>query len=284
MRLVTFEAAEGARPGVVHDDKVIDLTSLYSSVNEIITEGATALERIRNARGAEGPRLEDVRLLAPLFPRNIFCVGWNYLKHFQEGAAKRDEELPEHPAFFSKASGTVIGPDAEIPAHLGVTSSLDYEVELTVVIGTPGANIPAERALEHVFGYTVGNDVSAREVQRRHGGQWLKGKSLDGTCPLGPWIVTSDEIADPQKLEVSTRVNGEERQRSSTDLMIFPVADLIARLSEGMTLQPCDILLTGTPEGVAMGMATPSYLRPGDVVECEVSSLGVLRNRVAEGS
>jgi 2,4-didehydro-3-deoxy-L-rhamnonate hydrolase len=162
-----------------------------------------------------------------------------------------------------------------------VTSSLDYEVELTVVIGAEGRSIPQDRALDHVFGYTVGNDVSAREVQRRHGNQWLKGKSLDGFCPIGPWIVTRDEIPDPQSLEVSCRVNGEERQRSGTDLMIFPVADLISRLSEGMTLAPGDILLTGTPEGVAMGMEQPRWLQPGDVVECEVASIGVLRNVIS---
>jgi 2,4-didehydro-3-deoxy-L-rhamnonate hydrolase len=280
MKLVTFVSGGAARPGFIDDGKVVDVGSLYSSISEIVAAGSDALERLREVEVA-GPPLNEVRLLAPLVPRNIFCVGWNYLKHFEEGAAKRNEELPEHPAFFSKASGTVIGPDAEIPAHANVTERLDYEVELTIVIGEPGANIARERALDHIFGYTVGNDVSAREVQRRHGGQWLKGKSLDGFCPLGPWIVTTDEITDPQQLEVVTRVNGQERQRSFTDRMIFPVADLISRLSEGMTLQSADVLLTGTPEGVAMGMETPNYLAPGDVVECEVSSIGVLRNTVS---
>jgi 2,4-diketo-3-deoxy-L-fuconate hydrolase len=281
MRLVTFDSGDGPRPGEVRDDRIVDVSSLYPSVNAIVEEGAAAVQRLGSDGGAKGPPVEDVSLLAPLVPRNIFCVGWNYLKHFEEGAAKRDEELPEHPAFFSKSSGTLIGPGDDIPSHKDVTSSLDYEVELAVVIGGQGTNISRADALDHVFGYTVANDVSAREVQRRHGGQWLKGKSLDGFCPLGPWIVTRDEIRDPQQLEVVTRVNGEERQRSKTDRMIFAVADLISRLSEGMTLRAGDVLLTGTPEGVAMGMETPRYLSPGDVVECEVSAIGILRNPVS---
>jgi 2,4-diketo-3-deoxy-L-fuconate hydrolase len=281
MRVVTFDPGDGPRPGMVRDDRIVDVSSLYPSVNDIVDAGAAAVERLRNGGGSGGPRVDDVRLLAPIVPQNIFCVGWNYIKHFEEGAAKRDEKLPDHPAFFSKSSGALIGPGDDIPAHKDVTASLDYEVELTVVLGERGRDIARGDALNHVFGYTVGNDVSAREVQRRHGGQWLKGKSLDGFCPLGPWIVTRDEIPDPQQLEVSTRVNGEERQRSKTDRMIFEVADLISRLSEGMTLRPCDVLLTGTPEGVAMGMESSRYLSPGDVIECEVSSIGVLRNAVS---
>jgi 2,4-didehydro-3-deoxy-L-rhamnonate hydrolase len=280
VRLVTFDSDDGPRPGLVRDGDVIDIGSHYTSLSDVIVDGEGALARLREIDDAPSVKLQDARLRAPLQPRNIFCVGWNYLKHFEEGAAKRDEKLPEHPAFFSKASGTVIGPYDDIPAHEDVTRSLDYEVELTVVIGASGASITRESALDNVFGYTVGNDVSARDVQRRHGGQWLKGKSLDGTCPLGPWIVTRDEIPDPQGLEVGCRVNGEERQRSATNLMIFPVAELISRLSEGMTLQPGDVMLTGTPEGVAMGMEDPTYLSPGDVVECEVSSVGSLRNTV----
>jgi 2,4-diketo-3-deoxy-L-fuconate hydrolase len=280
MRLATIRTDGGLRPGLVRDDAVVDISHEFASVNDIVAAGEEGLKRLPDVDGPSIP-LDEVTLGPPLTPRNIYCVGWNYLKHFEEGAAKRDEKLPDHPAFFSKASGTLIGPSDDIPAHQDVTSSLDYEVELTVVIGARGRSISPARALEHVFGYTVGNDVSAREVQRRHGNQWLKGKSLDGFCPLGPWIVTRDEISDPQTLEVICRVNGEERQRSRTDRMIFPVADLISRLSEGMTLVPGDVLLTGTPEGVAMGMENPRWLQPGDVVECEVSSIGVLRNAVS---
>ena len=281
MRLVTFRQDDTVRPGIVRDGQVFDVSPAYASMREIVVGGAAALERAAAAAEGAGIALEDVRLEAPLEPRNIFCVGWNYLRHFDEGARKRGEELPDHPAFFSKACGTAIGPHDDIPAHQGVTDKLDYEAELTLVIGSPGRDIPAERALEHVFGYTVGNDVSARDLQRRHGGQWLKGKSLDGSCPLGPWIVTADEIHDPQSLRVEARVNAEPRQSSGTDRMIFPVAELVSRLSEGMTLRPGDVLLTGTPDGVGMGMDPPRFLVPGDVVECEVSSVGVIRNRVA---
>jgi len=280
VRIATFDAGRGIRPGIVRGDEVVDAGALFASVDDIVAHGREAVGRLRDIEMAEGIPLADVELRAPLTPRNIFCVGWNYLAHFEEGAAKRNEELPEHPAFFSKASGTVIGPYDDIPAHSGVTATLDYEVELTVVIGAPGANIPRERALDHVFGFTVGNDVSARDLQRRHGGQWLKGKSLDGSCPLGPWIATADEVGDPQRLELVCRVNGEERQRASTERMMFGVAELVGRLSEGMTLRQGDVLLTGTPEGVGMGMDPPTYLAPGDVVECEVSSVGLLRNKV----
>jgi 2,4-didehydro-3-deoxy-L-rhamnonate hydrolase len=280
MRIVTFRSERGPLPGIVRDNRVVDVSSTFATVNDIVAAGEAGLSRLLEIDG-DGLPLAGTELGPPLTPRNIYCVGWNYLKHFEEGAAQRDEKLPDHPAFFSKASGTLAGPTDDIPAHSEVTSSLDYEVELTVVIGAQGRSIPQENALEHVFGYTVGNDVSAREVQRRHGNQWLKGKSLDGFCPLGPWIVTSDEIPDPQALEVACRVNGEERQRSGTDLMIFPVADLISRLSEGMTLAPGDVLLTGTPEGVAMGMEEPAWLRAGDVVECEVSAIGTLRNVIS---
>jgi 2,4-didehydro-3-deoxy-L-rhamnonate hydrolase len=280
MKIVTFRSERASRPGVVRDERVVDVSSVFATVNDIVAAGESGLEALHDVDD-EGIPLVDAELGPPLVPRNIYCVGWNYLKHFEEGAAQRDEKLPEHPAFFSKASGTLAGPTDDIPAHQQVTSSLDYEVELTVVIGAEGRSIPQDQALDHVFGYTVGNDVSAREVQRRHGNQWLKGKSLDGFCPIGPWIVTRDEIPDPQSLEVSCRVNGEERQRSGTDLMIFGVADLISRLSEGMTLAPGDILLTGTPEGVAMGMEQPRWLQPGDVVECEVASIGVLRNVIS---
>jgi 2-keto-4-pentenoate hydratase/2-oxohepta-3-ene-1,7-dioic acid hydratase in catechol pathway len=278
VRLASFRTAGDVRPGIIRGDRIIDAGSLYPSVEAIVAAGEQALAEVREIQDADGILLDDAELAAPLLPRSVYCVGWNYLKHFEEGAAKRDEELPEHPAFFSKSLGSVVGPHDEVPLHEAVTKKLDYEVELTVVIGREGSTIDPGNALEHVFGYTVGNDVSAREVQRRHGGQWLKGKGLDGTCPLGPWIVTRDEVPDPQALEVISRVNGEERQRSTTALMMFPVADLISRLSEGMTLYPGDVLLTGTPEGVGMGMDPQVWLADGDVVECEITAIGALRN------
>jgi 2,4-diketo-3-deoxy-L-fuconate hydrolase len=280
MRLVTYRHAGGQRPGVVRDDMVVDASSLFATVDDIVAAGPSALEALRTLENERVEPLAGVSLCAPLAPANIFCVGWNYLQHFAEGAARGGADLPEHPAFFSKAPGAVIGPSDEIPLHADVTSSLDYEVELAVVIGADCTTIAAERALEHVFGYTVANDVTARDLQRRHGGQWLKGKSLDGSCPLGPWIVTRDEVDDPQRLEIGSRVKGEQRQRSTTARMMWSVAELVSRLSEGMTLRPGDVVLTGTPEGVGTGMDPPVYLAAGDVVECEVSSVGVLRNVV----
>jgi 2,4-didehydro-3-deoxy-L-rhamnonate hydrolase len=278
VRLASFRTAGGVRPGIVRGDRIVDAGGVYASVEEIVAAGEEGLARLREIQDGDGIPLDEAELASPLIPRSVYCVGWNYLKHFEEGAAKRDEELPEHPAFFSKSLGSVVGPHDDLPLHEAVTEKLDYEVELTVVIGRKGRTIDPIDALEHVFGYTVGNDVSAREVQRRHGGQWLKGKSLDGTCPLGPWIATREEIPDPQAVEVISRVNGEERQRSTTELMMFPVADLISRLSEGMTLYPGDVLLTGTPEGVGMGMEPQVWLAEGDVVECEIPAIGSLRN------
>lgn len=282
MRLVTFLSADGQRPGVVDGKEIVDLGAAFESTNALIGGGAQALAAVSEAisSGARVP-LEGTRLAAPFVPENIFCVGWNYQKHFEEGAARRGEELPEHPAFFSKSRTSVIGPYDDIPSHAGVTGQLDWEAELAVVIGKRGRDLTAGNALEHVFGYTVANDVSARDLQLRHGGQWIKGKSLDGTCPLGPWIVTHDEITDPQDVVVYCSVNAVEKQRSTTAAMIFPVADLLVRLSEGMTLIPGDVLLTGTPEGVGKGREPEEYLEAGDVVVCGVEGLGELNNRVA---
>ncbi|MPZ70399.1 MAG: 5-carboxymethyl-2-hydroxymuconate isomerase, partial [Actinobacteria bacterium] len=214
MRLVTFEVGGVARPGVVDGGEIVDLGASFESINAVIRGGAEAeaLTTIEEVIAAgERVSLEGTKLAAPLVPENVFCVGWNYLKHFEEGAAQSDEELPEHPAFFSKSRTSVTGPFDDVPSHAGVTDKLDWEAELAVVIGTRGRDLTPENALEHVFGYTVGNDLSARDLQRRHGGQWIKGKSLDGTCPLGPWIVTRDEIADPQDVVVYSSVNGVEK-------------------------------------------------------------------------
>jgi 2-keto-4-pentenoate hydratase/2-oxohepta-3-ene-1,7-dioic acid hydratase in catechol pathway len=229
-------------------------------------------EEIR--RRGIGRALHGVRLLAPI-PRprkNVFCMGRNYAEH----AAERGAAPPERPVFFTKAPTTVIGPEAPI-VHHAVTQALDYEVELAVVIGQRGRDIASEDALQHVFGYTVLNDVTARDLQKAHQ-QWFKGKSLDTFCPMGPVLVTADEVPDPQALGIRLRVNGATRQDATTAQMIFDVAALLAALSAGMTLEPGDILATGTPSGV--GAATGAYLRPGDVVEAEIDGLGCLTNRV----
>jgi 2-keto-4-pentenoate hydratase/2-oxohepta-3-ene-1,7-dioic acid hydratase in catechol pathway len=235
----------------------------------------------------QGVPLTKAKLLAPIPrpARNVFCVGWNYADHFEEGKAFRGasapQEVPEHPALFTKNAAAVVGPDAPV-RHPGPHSEqLDWEAELAVVIGKAGRDIAESEALAHVFGYTVGNDVSVRDVQRqRHGGQWTKGKSFDTHCPLGPWIVTADEIPDPQVLAISSRINGETKQSSNTRYMVFTVARIIAELSAGMALEAGDVILTGTPSGVGFARKPPEFLKPGDVMEMEVEGIGVLRNPV----
>ena len=214
-----------------------------------------------------------VRLLAPLVPpRNVFCLGRNYAEH----AAERGAAAPEHPVYFTKPAACVTGPGDPI-VHHAITKELDYEVELTAVIGAGGRDIPRSEALRHVFGYTIINDVTARDLQKRHQ-QWFKGKGLDGFCPMGPVLVTADEIPDPQALDITLRVNHGTRQKSHTSKMIFPVDQCIEVLSQGFTLVPGDVIATGTPDGV--GAATGNFLRAGDKIEAEVEKIGVLQNHV----
>jgi 2-keto-4-pentenoate hydratase/2-oxohepta-3-ene-1,7-dioic acid hydratase in catechol pathway len=262
----------------------IDLRSMLALIGGGI-EVRRVLDEIAREPRTRPLRLLDVRLEAPI-PRpakNIFCVGWNYLEHFQEGAntLKDDRVLPEHPVFFSKVPTTVNGPTGTIPYDPAVSKQLDWEVELGAIIGPGGRNIAEAEAMNHVFGYTVVNDVSWRDVQRRHGGQWFKGKSLDGTCPMGPWIVTADSLS-PADLGVSCRVNGVTKQNSRTRFMYFKLPRLIRELSLGMTLEPGDIISTGTPSGVGYARTPPEWLKPGDLLETEIEGIGVLRNPVGE--
>jgi 2-keto-4-pentenoate hydratase/2-oxohepta-3-ene-1,7-dioic acid hydratase in catechol pathway len=279
MRLVTFDEGEGPLTGVVDGDTILPLRDTVEMLDLIRRGGGWA---------PAGPALpiHSVRLLAPIVPRrNVFCVGWNYSEHFAEGKAFRGanapQEVPQHPALFSKNPFAIVGPDAAIRHPAPLSNELDYEVELAVVIGTEGRDISEDRALEHVFGYTVANDVSVRDVQRTwHGGQWFKGKNFDTHLPLGPWVVTKDEIPDPQVLRITTRVNGVTKQDSNTKHMVFPVKRIIAEISAGLTLYPGDVIITGTPEGVGMGRTPPEWMKPGDVVEVEIERIGTLRNRV----
>lgn len=299
MRLVTFsDGGKGPRVGVMRgEDGVVDVGEAARAVGVklpfdpadmvslIAADGAgLAAAGEAAARTRSATPLAGVRLHAPI-PRprkNVFCVGWNYVEHFEEGAKARPhvQELPAHPAFFSKAVTTVIGPYDAVPLHAGVTERLDWEVELGVVIGMGGINIPEADAMKHVFGYLVLNDVSAREVQRQHGQQWFKGKSLDGTCPMGPWIATPDEIADPGKLRLAARVNGVTKQDSNTSYMYFKIPRIIAELSAGLTLEPGDLIATGTPAGVGHARTPPEFMKAGDVLETEIAGLGLLRNRI----
>jgi 2-keto-4-pentenoate hydratase/2-oxohepta-3-ene-1,7-dioic acid hydratase in catechol pathway len=287
MKLVTYLDGH-PRVGAVLEEGVADLSERFDSMQTLIEGGEPALEEARSLV-AKVDTVDDAELQAPIpHPRrNVFCMGWNYLTHFEEGQGRRgdqQEELPEYPAFFDKPTTAVIGPYDDIPFDPNFSKKMDYEAELAVVIGRAGRSIPAAEAMDHIFGYTLANDVTARDVQRRHGGQWLKGKGMDGSCPLGPWIVTADEIADPQNLPVRCHVNGVEKQNSSTRFMVFPIARLIEELSLAMTLLPGDILLTGTPEGVGYARTPPEYLSPGDEVTVTIPDIGELTNRVVERS
>jgi 2-keto-4-pentenoate hydratase/2-oxohepta-3-ene-1,7-dioic acid hydratase in catechol pathway len=290
MRLATFEHAGRRALGAVADGEVIEL-GFPGSMLELIAAGTIP------DPAAEPIPLARVRLLAPLVPPIILNSGQNYWDH-------RDEKPPvdQHdPEFFLKAPLAVVGPSEPIVLDPVVTSKLDYEVELAVVIGKPGRHIARERALEHVFGYTVANDVTARDRQvvRRPEGGWLyrlgPGKNFDTAAPLGPWIVTADEVPDPQALQLRTYVNGELRQSNSTSKMIWDVATLVAFFSTFYTLRPGVVIETGTPGGTAWAtdpdlggrpyergdVARGGYLRPGDVVTVEIDGLGSLTNPVA---
>lgn len=290
MKLITYLDGH-LRVGAVAGGRVADLSEKFDSMQTLIEEGEPALEEARSLAEKANPQAEvsEVELRAPIpHPRrNVFCMGWNYLTHFEEGQGRRgdnQEELPEYPTFFDKPTTTVVGPYDDIPFDPDFSEKMDYEAELAVVIGRAGRSIPAAEAMDHVFGYTLANDVTARDVQRRHGGQWLKGKGMDGSCPLGPWIVTADEIADPQDLTVRCDVNGVQKQDSNTRFMVFPIARLVEELSLAMTLLPGDILLTGTPEGVGYARTPPEYLSPGDEVTVTIPDIGRITNRVVERS
>jgi 2-keto-4-pentenoate hydratase/2-oxohepta-3-ene-1,7-dioic acid hydratase in catechol pathway len=286
MKLVTYLQGKVARIGAVVEDGVIDLSAVAPDMLSLIELGEPGLAQARDkiaSAGASTP-LAAVRLLAPIPNprRNIMCLGLNYAEHAVESAVAggTQAELPEFPIIFTKATTAANGPFDAIPFDASVSDKLDWEVELGVVIGQLGANISAERALDHVFGYMVINDVSARDLQRRHK-QFFKGKSLDGACPMGPWIVTADEVSDPNQLGIRCRVNGTLKQDSNTKHMIFDVQATIMHLSIGMSLLPGDIIATGTPSGVGFARTPPEFLKPGDVVECEVEQIGAIRNPVS---
>ena len=292
MRLVTFEATSGAaRLGAVVGDQVVDLEqasggALPSEMVAFIEGGSTALGRAREivSSGPSGVPLDSVRMLAPI-PRprrNVFCVGLNYKNHAAEAAKAAGQELvlPAYASLFTKPPSSVIGTGAAIEIVPTISEKVDWEVELTIVVGPGGRDIPVASALDHVFGYTIGNDVSARDVQTRHGGQYFKGKSFDTFAPIGPWIVTADEIPDPGALGIRLRVNGVEKQNSNTSGLIFDVPTIVSVLSQGLTLEAGDLILTGTPEGVGFARTPPEFLKDGDVVECEIDAIGVLSNPV----
>jgi 2-keto-4-pentenoate hydratase/2-oxohepta-3-ene-1,7-dioic acid hydratase in catechol pathway len=250
---------------------------------EMGEDGLAAVDKLIARSPDDSLALNEVRLLAPIPEprRNIMCLGKNYAAHAAESQRAWGEapDLPQYPIFFTKATTAVNGPFDPIPYDQAVSSELDYEAELALIIGRGGRNILVEQAYDHIYGYTVMNDISARDLQRNHN-QFFKGKSLDGSAPLGPWIVTRDEVSDPQNLKITCAVNGDLKQDSNTRLMIFNIAQTVAQLSRGMTLLPGDIIATGTPAGVGFARTPPEFLQPGDEVTCTVEHIGTIKNRV----
>lgn len=285
MRLVTYRDGNATHIGALRDDTVVALDAVAPDMLTLIDGGEEALARARTAfeQAATTRPLDAVRLLAPI-PRprqNIVCLGMNYVAHAIESdrARGREPKLPEFPVFFSKIVSSVCGQDDDIPLDPRVTEQLDYEVELAFVFGRTGKDIARADALSYIFGYTIINDVSARDLQSRHQ-QFFKGKSLDNTCPMGPCLVTADEIPDPAALGLRLRLNGETRQDSHTGDLIFDIPAIIEYFSLGQTIEAGTIFSTGTPAGVGLGRNPPEYMRPGDVMEAEIDGIGVLRNRV----
>jgi 2-keto-4-pentenoate hydratase/2-oxohepta-3-ene-1,7-dioic acid hydratase in catechol pathway len=281
MRYATFSITSDPTPrlGVVDGEEMVQVPG---TLLELLAQGADAWRRAAEQR-LTGTRhaLSAIRWHAPI-PRprkNVFCVGRNYKGHIEEGARARGEavKLPEVPVMFSKAPTAVCGPFDTIAYDRSVTKEVDWEAELGVVIGVGGRDIARSDALRHVFGYTVINDVSARDLQKNHV-QFFKGKSLDGFCPIGPMVVTADEFGDPQSKRVTLRVNGAVKQDGNTSSMIFPVNVIIEWLSKGLTLEAGDIIATGTPDGVGFGRTPPEFLLDGDVMETEIEGIGTMRN------
>ncbi len=295
MRLVTFTANGAESIGVLEGDTVIGLSQaapdLPADMNSFIEAGDAALARaaeaVANAGDDAKHPMGGVKLLAPIpVPRrDVMAVGRNYHEHAREfhdsgfDATAGATAVPDHPIIFTKATTSVSGPGDPILTELDPTDSVDYEGELAVIIGKEGRGIPGEDAFDYVYGYTVCNDLTARNLQHRHK-QWFIGKSPDGYCPLGPAIVTADEAGHPDDFRLTTHVNGEKRQDSSCSALIFDIPALIECISAGITLKPGDIIATGTPVGVGIGFDPPIFLKPGDVVSVTIEPLGTLENPV----
>jgi 2-keto-4-pentenoate hydratase/2-oxohepta-3-ene-1,7-dioic acid hydratase in catechol pathway len=295
MRLLMFREGGGRRLGVSRAgaDEIVDVAAapggdaLPADVLGVIDGGEGALRQLEDLLGAAPGdavrRLADLELLAPFDPPrgNVLCIGRNYQKHAEEGARALNTPVGP-PTIFTKAITTINTPYGDVPINPSVSTSIDWEVELGVVVGRAGSNVKRASALDHVFGYTVINDVTARDLQNNWGGQWFKGKSLDGSCPIGPWVLTADEVPDVQSLQLQLRVNGVVKQDANTRDMIYPVDAIIEWLSVGMTLLPGMVIASGTPEGVGFARTPPEFLRAGDVMESEVRGVGLLRNTIVE--
>lgn len=288
MRLVTYAVLDGGRQRVgMWEGNTITALSLADrdpetcSMRDVIDAAHDPAHPQEPQRLKDQYDVADVRLLAPLpnSPGNVICLGRNYAEHAQESARAKGQEVTR-PTFFTKALTSIIGPYDDIPFDPALSGELDWEVELAVVIGRTARRVSHDEAIDYVFGYAVLNDISARDLQFGYGGQYFYGKSLDGSCPLGPCIVTADEVPNPQNLNLRLRVDGVIKQEDSTANMTFDVAECIAVLSRGMTLLPGQIIATGTPAGVGFARTPPEFLRPGNTVEAEIDGIGTLRNVV----
>ena len=291
MKLCSFSHRGSTDLGLI-DPNAARVWPLGSSLPGIGSDMVALVRRFDEIKGrikpsGEGIALADVKLLAPIQAplRNVLCVGKNYREHAKEFAAsgadatgKLGSEIPEEPIIFTKASNTLVGPNGDVPLHADLTTQLDYEAELAVIIGKRGSHIAKANAMSHVFGYTMANDVTARDLQLKHR-QWFLGKSLDGAMPMGPYVVTADEL-DGSKLDIRCWINDELRQDANTRDLIFDIPTLIETISLGMTLEPGDIISTGTPAGVGVGFKPPKFLKAGDVMRIEIEGLGTLINTV----
>ncbi len=280
MRFASFHHNGAVRCGSLDGASVLPFPNEIDSLHAYL-----ALNERKRSQLASEPAvsLESVRLLAPVRPhKNVFCVGRNYLGHAEEIARARGTalNLPAVPTFFTKAPTSIAAPGATLHLSSAISQQYDWEAELAVVIGERCRDVAEPEALSMVFGYTCLNDVTARDLQKEHG-QWFKGKSLDDACPLGPWIVSADEVGDPQRLDIALRVDGALKQQSNTSRMIFSVAQIIASLSRGLTLEPGDVIATGTPDGVGFARTPPEFLANGATMDVEIAKIGTLHNVVA---
>ena len=288
MKLITFETGGETAAGFIDgEDAVICVTgeSARTAVRNLADKGEAALETWQKSSGRRVP-LGEIRLLSPIPDpvRDVFCVGKNYYAHAAEFHSSGfdssgKEEVPAHPVVFTKATTSVCGPGDIVKGSLDPTGSVDYEGELGVVISKRCFGVSKADAWNHVFGYLVVNDVTSRELQKQHN-QWVIGKGIDTFCPMGPWLVTADEVGDVTELELVTEINGEERQRAKVSDLIFDIPTLIETMSRTMTLLPGDIIATGTPVGVGIGFKPPKYLKGGDRMRVSISKLGVLENEI----
>ena len=283
MRLVTFRDGGDQRVGVLRgDDEVVELDEPQGMLG-LIDSGPDGMRRVEAALKSTRSRtrkLAEAELLPPIpMPRgNVIAIGRNYAKHAAETASQGHEPSP--PTIFTKAITSLTEPYADIAIDPSISDKIDWEVELAVIVGSPGVNIRRDAARAHIFGYSVINDVTARDIQADWGGQYFKGKSIDRSSPFGPWIVTADDVPDPQALKLRLRVNGTVKQDSSTRDMIYGVDAVLEWASKGMTLLAGTVIATGTPDGVGFARTPPEFLRPGDVMEAEVEGIGMVRNRI----